>query len=31
MTTMERTYVRVTLVWIATLAALYTFQWFYTR
>ena len=23
--------VRVTLVWVATLAALYTFQWFYTR
>ena len=31
MTTMERTYVRVTIVWIATLAALYTCQWFYTR
>ena len=31
MTTMQRTYVRVVLVWVATLAAVYTFQWFYTR
>jgi hypothetical protein len=31
MTAMERTYVRVTIVWVATLAALYAFQWFYTR
>jgi len=28
---MPRTYLRVTLVWIVTLAALYAFQWFYTR
>jgi hypothetical protein len=27
----KRTYVRVTIVWVATLAALYAFQWFYTR
>ena len=27
----QRTYVRVTIVWVATLAALYAFQWFYTR
>jgi hypothetical protein len=31
MTVMERTYVRVVVVWIATLAALYAFQWYYTR
>ena len=31
MTTMERTYVRVTIIWVATLAALYLFQTFYTR
>lgn len=31
MTTMERTYVKVAIVWVVTLAALYTFQWFYTR
>jgi hypothetical protein len=31
MTTMQRTYLRVTGVWIVTLAALYAFQWFYTR
>ena len=31
MTPMERTYVRVVIVWVATLAALYAFQWFYTR
>ena len=31
MTPMQRTYVRVVIVWVATLAALYTFQWFYTR
>ncbi len=30
MTTMERTYVRVVIVWVATLAALYVFQSFYT-
>jgi hypothetical protein len=28
---MQRTYVRVTIVWIVTLAALYAFQWYYTR
>jgi hypothetical protein len=31
MTTMERTYVRVVIVWVVTLVALYTFQAFYTR
>ena len=31
MTTMERPYVRVVIVWVATLAALYAFQWYYTR
>ena len=31
MTPMQRTYVRVVIVWVATLAALYAFQWFYTR
>jgi hypothetical protein len=30
MTPMQRTYVRVVIVWVVTLAALYTFQWFYT-
>lgn len=30
MTTMQRTYLRVVIVWIGTLAALYVFQWFYT-
>lgn len=28
---MQRTYVRVTIVWVATLAALFAFQWLYTR
>jgi len=28
---MKSTYVRVVMVWILTLAALYTFQWYYTR
>ena len=31
MTAMQRTYVKVVVVWIATLAALFAFQWFYTR
>jgi hypothetical protein len=31
MTPMQRTYVRVVIVWVVTLAALYAFQWFYTR
>jgi len=31
MTTMKATYVRVVIVWVVTLAVLYTFQWFYTR
>ena len=31
MTAMQRTYVRVVIVWVVTLAALYTLQWFYTR
>jgi hypothetical protein len=30
MTPMQRTYVRVVIVWVVTLAALYTFQWYYT-
>jgi hypothetical protein len=31
MTPMQRTYVRVVIVWVVTLAALYAFQWSYTR
>jgi hypothetical protein len=31
MTTMQRTYVRVVIVWVVTLVALYAFQSFYTR
>ena len=31
MTPMQRTYVRVVIVWIVTLAALYAFQWYFTR
>ena len=31
MTAMQRTYVKVALVWVATLAAIYAFQVFYTR
>ena len=31
MTGMRRTYLKVVVVWIVTLAALYAFQWFYTR
>jgi hypothetical protein len=27
----RRTYVRVVVVWVLTLAALFTFQWWYTR
>jgi hypothetical protein len=30
-TAMERTYLRVVIVWVVTLAALYAFQWYYTR
>ena len=30
MTPMQRTYVRVVMVWVVTLAALYAFQWYYT-
>jgi hypothetical protein len=30
MTPMQRTYVRVVIVWVVTLAALYAFQWYYT-
>jgi hypothetical protein len=30
MTPMQRTYVRVVIVWVVTLAALFTFQWYYT-
>ena len=26
-----RTHVKVVVVWVVTLAALYAFQWFYTR
>jgi len=28
---MNKTYVRVLVVWVVTLAALFTFQWFYTK
>lgn len=31
MTTMQRTYARVTVVWVVTLAALYAFQLYFTR
>ena len=31
MNQMQRTYVRVVVVWVLTLAALFTFQWWYTR
>jgi hypothetical protein len=28
---MQRTYAKVVIVWVATLAALFAFQWYYTR
>jgi hypothetical protein len=31
MTPMSRTYVRVVIVWVVTLAGLYAFQWYFTR
>lgn len=31
MTPMVRTYVRVVVVWVMTLSALYAFQWYFTR
>ena len=31
MTPMGRTYVRVVVVWVVTLSALYAFQWYFTR
>jgi hypothetical protein len=31
MTTMQRTYLRVVIVWVVTLVALYAFQALYTR
>ena len=31
MTEMGRTYIKVVVVWVVTLAALFAFQWFYTR
>ena len=31
MTSMTPTYVRVAIVWVLTLAALYTFQWYFTH
>lgn len=31
MNTMQRSYARVVIVWVVTLAALFTFQWWYTR
>ena len=31
MTPMSRTYVRVVVVWVVTLSALYAFQWYFTR
>jgi hypothetical protein len=30
-TPMQRTYLRVVIVWIATLAAIFVFQMYYTR
>jgi hypothetical protein len=30
-TPMQRTYLRVVMVWVVTLAALYAFQWYYAR
>jgi hypothetical protein len=30
-TIINRTHLRVVIVWIATLAAMYAVQWFYTR
>lgn len=31
MTPMGRTYIRVVVVWVITLAGLYAFQWYFTR
>jgi len=31
MTPMRRTYFKVVIVWVFTLAALFAFQWYYTR
>jgi hypothetical protein len=31
MTAMQRTYVKVVIVWIVTLVAVFAFQWYYTR
>jgi hypothetical protein len=31
MTSMQRTYVKVVIVWVFTLAALFAFQWYFTR
>ena len=31
MTPMQRTYVKVVVVWVLTLAVLFVFQWYYTR
>ena len=31
MTVMSRTYIKVAVVWVITLAALYTFQVYFTR
>jgi hypothetical protein len=31
MTSMPRTYVKVVIVWVVTLAALYVFQMYFTR
>jgi len=28
---MNRVYVRIVIVWVATLSALYAFQWYYTK
>jgi hypothetical protein len=30
-TPMQRTYLKVMIVWVVTLAALFAFQWYYTR
>jgi hypothetical protein len=31
MTPIQRTYLKVVVVWVFTLAALFAFQWYYTR
>jgi len=31
LTSMKGTYIRVAITWVTTLAALYAFQWYFTR